>query len=277
MLKAKHSFREPTTRFFDDGKYVAFYNGGPCDFHFISGKEYSFSLWTPFWVKDTVLPKGSAKIAHICDHHYEVVTNEAPGVRITYWESGETTYEKEGELEIVAHSETPIGSKSEWEIVCKGRRYSARLVEERRLHVLVEINQGNHRIASIKWGTFRTSADFEIDLPVTERIFITHLGQNWWEGEEGDLYDLRLQATRGDRLTEAELQIVDASLLRQFSGLEENFSFLSSEAKEGRSLYLETLRLDLADDAYVRKFWKRNKNKFSREFVRLMEHEVFKY
>ena len=69
------------------------------------------------WVEKPVLPKGSAKIACIVDYHYEVVANEASADIIICSNGGETTYYKEGELEVVAHSETTLDGSSEV-IVC---------------------------------------------------------------------------------------------------------------------------------------------------------------
>ena len=181
MLKIKHRLLSPRSDYFEDGQYVASYDGGPCNLVFANGKTYSFSIWTPEWVENLVFPKGSANIACIIDYHYKVVSNEASADMICYDSSGEPTYYKEGELEVVAHSETPFDSNS-GVIVCNKKKY--KVIRKSSLNFFsAELYENDHSIASIKSKLFSTESIFKNDLPLSDRVFITILSFNWWSGE----------------------------------------------------------------------------------------------
>lgn len=180
MLKVKDKLLLPISDYFEDRQYVASYDGGPCTLIFANGKEFSVSFWTPDWVEKPVLPKGSAKIACIVDYHYEVVANEASADKIIYSNGGETTYYKEGELEVVAHSETPLDGSSGI-IVCNKKNYKVIRSKTRLGFSVAEIYDDDHSIAIIKSNLFGTGKKsiFKNDLPLSDRVFITHLAEDW--------------------------------------------------------------------------------------------------
>lgn len=180
MLIAKANIFQHTLSYFDDGKHVAEYDEGSCTFNFTDGKEYSFSLWTPGSVKDTVFPKGSANIASIHDRHREKVNDKQLANYIVIREGMATCY-REGNDEVVAHSETLLGNKTEWEIICNGNRYSVfKHNAWLPLYGRVDVHQRSRCIAVIRWGFASMSADFQVSLSLTERIFVSHLTQTWW-------------------------------------------------------------------------------------------------
>jgi hypothetical protein len=176
-LKVKHRL-SACSDFFERGIPVASYDGGPCDLTFTNGKTYSFSLWTPNWVENLVYHKGTAKIACIADLHYAVVSNEASADKILMSFNGETTYYKEGKLEVVAHSETPVDSRPEL-IVCKKKQYKVIRNKGRFGSSFVELYEEDLSVALINTRLFRTKATFTEDLPVLDRVFITLLAFDW--------------------------------------------------------------------------------------------------
>jgi hypothetical protein len=159
---------------------VASFDGGPCVLTFANEKTYSLSLWTPDWVENLVFPKGSAKIACILDYHYKVVANEESADMIHFAHSGETTYYKEGELEVVAHSETPLDSNS-GVIVCNKKKYKVIRTKNRLGFSVVELYQNDLSIALIKSKLFSMKSIFKNDLPLSDRVFITLLSIDWWD------------------------------------------------------------------------------------------------
>jgi hypothetical protein len=176
-LKVKHRL-SACSDFFERGIPVASYDGGPCDLIFTNGKTYQFSLWSSDWVKNLVYPKGTAKIACIADAHYAVVGNEASADMFQTSFSGETTYYKEGKLEVVAHSETPVDSRPEL-IVCKKKEYKVIRNKGRFGSNVVELYEEDLRVALISSRLFRTKATFTEDLPLLDRVFITLLAFDW--------------------------------------------------------------------------------------------------
>jgi hypothetical protein len=182
MLKVKDKLLSPLKEYFEDGQFVASFDGGPGTLIFANGKEFSFSLWSPEWVEKPVLPKGSAKIACIVDFHHEVVANEASADKIIYSNGSETTYYKEGELEVVAHSETPLDGSSGI-IVCNKNNYKVIRSKTRLGFSVSEIYDDDHSIAIIKDKLVGAKSIFKNDLPLSDRVFITHLSFNWWHDE----------------------------------------------------------------------------------------------
>ena len=183
MLRTKHRLFSARSDYFDNGQYVATYDGGPCSLIFADGKEYSFSLWTEEWVKDRILPKGTAHIACLIDYNYEIVFDEASADRIHYDNRGGVTYYKEGGVTIVAHSETPLDSKSQWLIVCNRKKYDC-IYNEKFFSSLATILENENLIGSIKVKSFTESSRFVKDMPLSERIFIGLLAIPWWQGRE---------------------------------------------------------------------------------------------
>jgi len=179
MLKVKHRLLSARSDFFEDEQFVASYDGGPCNLFFDNGKEYSFSLWNPELVENLVFPKGSAKIACILDFHFEVVDNEESADMIRWSHSGVETYYKEGELEVVAHSETRLDINSEV-IVCNKKKYKVIRTKSRLGDSLVQLYENDYYIASIKMKLFSTDSIFKNDLPLSDRVFINLLAVDRW-------------------------------------------------------------------------------------------------
>jgi hypothetical protein len=178
MLTATQGF-SARIKFFEDRQYVALFDGGPCGLVFTNGKEYSFSTWMPGWIENPVFPKGSANIACIADYHYQIVSDEALADMTHFAPSGEITYYKAGELEIVAHSETPFNSQSEWVIVCNKKQYKV-VHTRKRFGYRAELYQDNQSVASINQTLFWATTNFKKTLPLSERVFITLLAGDWW-------------------------------------------------------------------------------------------------
>ncbi len=186
MLRTKHRLFSARSDYFDNGQYVATYDGGPCSLIFADGKEYSFSLWTEEWVKDRILPKGTAHIACIIDYNYEIVFDEASADRIDYDNRGGVTYYKEGGVTIVAHSETPIDDNSRWWIICNKKVYKI-LYSKRFFSYEAKLYEDDNLIGSISptqpfFSTTRSR--FVKEMPLSERVFITLLASPWWQGQE---------------------------------------------------------------------------------------------
>ena len=116
----------------------------------------------------------------VVDFHHEVVANEASADKMIYSNGGETTYYKEGELEIVAHSETPLDGSSGI-IVCNKKNYKVIRSKTRLGFSVAEIYDDDHSIAIIKSNLFGTGKKsiFKNDLPLSDRVFITHLAEDW--------------------------------------------------------------------------------------------------
>ena len=169
MLIIKHKLLSPRADYFEDEQYVASYDGGSSNLVFANGKEYSISFGSRELVENLVFPKGSANIACIIDYHWEVVTNEALADKTRWTYSGETIYYKIGELEVVAHSETPLNSNS-GVIVCNKKK--CKVI---RKFFSAELYENDHSIASIKSEIFSEESIFKIDLPLSDRVFITVL------------------------------------------------------------------------------------------------------
>jgi hypothetical protein len=180
MLLVKHDF-SGGSNFFHDGRHVADYDGGSCELYFNDGKFYSLSLWSSDLIENGVYPTGTAKIACIEDFHCEVVADEESADLIRIPDYGETTYFKEGEVEVVAHSETPIVDNSEWAIVCNKKQYKATCTRKLFGFQIIELYEDDARIASIYLRWFSAQSHFECELPLPEQVFITLLAFNWWD------------------------------------------------------------------------------------------------
>ncbi len=177
MLKVKHRL-SARSDFFERGIPVAIYDGGPCDLTFPDGKTCLFSLLSSGWVENPVYPKGVAKIACIADLHYAVVDNKASASRIRTSPSGEKIYFKEGKLEVVAHSETPLDDRPEL-IICNKKEYKVLRNKGHFGSSVVELYEKDYCVALIKTKLFRTKSTFKENLPLLDRVFITLLAFDW--------------------------------------------------------------------------------------------------
>lgn len=184
MLIIRHNGITACSDFLDNGRFVATYDGGPCSLWFANGKEFSFSLWSEGEVKDRIFPKGAAKIACVIDCDYQIVPDNESASRIVYG-NGETTYYREGERKIVAHSETPFGNKNKWKILCNGNTYDV-IYNKNFLYSLAKIYEKDNLVGSIFTIAFifgMTWTRFLKDLYLSERVFITHLSNYWWQDQ----------------------------------------------------------------------------------------------
>jgi hypothetical protein len=177
MLKVKHRL-SACSDFFERGIPVASYDGGPCNLTFADGKTYLFTLQSPGWVKNLVYPVGEAKIASVVDFHYAVVDDEALASEIHTSFSGVTTYYKEGNPEVVAHSETPLDNAPEL-ILCNGKEYKVLRNKGRFGSSVVELYEKDNCVALIKTKLFRTKSTFKKNLTLPDRVFITLLAFDW--------------------------------------------------------------------------------------------------
>lgn len=157
---------------------MASYDGGPCDLSFTDGKTYKLFLCSTEWVENLVYPKGSAKIACIADIHYAVVGDKASADMTHISFSGETTFYKEGKLEVVAHSETSLDSEPEL-IICNKKEYKVVRNKGHFGSSVVELYEKDYCVALIKTKLFRTKSTFKENLPLLDRVFITLLAFDW--------------------------------------------------------------------------------------------------
>lgn len=164
--------------FFENGEYIADFDGGPCVLWFHNGKQYSYDEWSARkCVKERVFQEAT-EINCIADYHYTVVPDEHSASMTFYGFNGETVYYKEGELEVVARSERACFSGLEV-IVCNKRAY--RVVRTKKLFAWVaKLYEDDQPIATVTTRLFSLKAVFNNDLPLKERVFITLLvWLNW--------------------------------------------------------------------------------------------------
>ena len=183
MLRIKHRVISSRDDYFDDGQYVATYDGGPCTLLFANGKEYEFSLWSEELIENRIYPEGEANIACIIDFNYETVSDRASADRIDHDGRGEVTYYKEGKTTIVAHAETPIDSNSKWVIVCNKKKYDV-IYSTKYWSTLAQISENGKLIGSNSTtGLFfsQTRSRFIKDIPLSERVFISLLAGPWFQ------------------------------------------------------------------------------------------------
>ena len=188
MLRFKTRRFNLCTDYYENGQGVATYDPGPGYFYFSDGKEFNFSRWNEDLVEDRIYPKGKAKIACIIDWNYESISDEESADRIIDDGHGVITYYREGEPTVVAYSETPVDQNSHCIIGCSGIRYDCTF--ERNSYwrlartALAKISDNGHLVGQVSEFDsifyFRGKSHFLIDLPLTERVFITLLAYPWF-------------------------------------------------------------------------------------------------
>ncbi|MEX0324500.1 MAG: hypothetical protein AB3N33_00270 [Puniceicoccaceae bacterium] len=167
------------------GRKIAYFDPGPGNLSIPDIKDYHYSCWAVDDVDNRVLKPGSAELAIIYDDHKTIVETEEEADSAFYGFDGTTVFYKSGEIEEMAHSETPYNTPAERVIVIGKRIIRARYFKLGKIELTDYYSSRPFGYIRdlLFWGHTR----FMQPLPLIDGIFITNLARSG--GAETNPYD----------------------------------------------------------------------------------------